>query len=348
MQFVDEATVEVRAGHGGRGLVSFRREAHVPFGGPDGGDGGRGGDVVFYSTTRSSTLMDHRYRKLYQAEHGTAGGPKKCTGADAPDTRVPVPVGTQIFDEDTGELIADLDAPDMEIVIVRGGRGGRGNQHYATPTRQAPRIAQPGEEGEFRRLQLSLKLVADIGLLGLPNAGKSQLLRAMTQSRAKVGAYPFTTLVPNLGLCRLGEREAVVADIPGLIEGAHAGEGLGGQFLKHIERTKVLIHLISLSPDSPDPLEAYRIIQEELGRWSEELLDYPQVRVINKIDLIQDRDELELWRQEFAAIGVDDLFFISALSGEGIKELIVEVMGRLEALQIEEERPPEPEPWSPI
>jgi len=346
MQFVDEAVIEVTGGHGGKGCISFRREAHVPRGGPDGGDGGKGGDGVAVASTGQATLLDHRYRRFYRAERGEAGQGGRKDGRDAPDIRIPVPIGTQVLDDATGEVLFDLDAEDKEAILARGGRGGRGNPHYATPTRQAPRIAQPGEEGEHRVLRLNLKLVADVGLVGLPNAGKSTLLRALTNSQAKVGAYPFTTLVPNLGVYRHRERDIVLADIPGLIEGAHEGQGLGDRFLKHVERTRVLVHLISLSPDAIDPLAAYRVVLDELAAWSPRLVEFPQVVVLNKVDLIADRAELDLWREELAGVGVTDVSFISGLTREGVDAIMERVAAYLEDPEVEAE--PEPEPWSPV
>ncbi len=347
MQFVDEAVIEVTGGHGGKGCISFRREAHVPLGGPDGGDGGKGGDVIAHASTGQATLLDHRYKRFYRADRGEPGQGARKHGKDAPDIRIPVPVGTQVIDEATGEVLFDLDAPDKEAVLAKGGRGGRGNTHYTTPTRQAPRIAQPGEEGEHRVLRLNLKLVADVGVIGLPNAGKSTLLRALTNSQARVGDYPFTTLVPNLGVYRHHERDIVLADIPGLIEGAHDGHGLGDRFLKHVERTRVLIHLISLSPDAKDPLEAYRVVRAELAAWSPELARYPEVVVLNKIDLVADRAELDLWREELARLGVSDPAFISGLTREGVREVMERVVAHLDR----DEPPPEEarrDPWSPL
>ena len=325
MQFVDEAVIEVTGGHGGKGCISFRREAHVPLGGPDGGDGGKGGSVVAFATTGAATLLDHRYRRIYRAEAGDHGEGARKAGADGPDIRIPVPVGTQVLDEATGALLYDLDEPGKEAVLAAGGRGGRGNTHYVTSTRQAPRIAQPGEDGEHKLLRLNLKLVADVGVIGLPNAGKSTLLRALTNSQAKVGDYPFTTLVPNLGVYRYYERDIILADIPGLIEGASEGHGLGDRFLKHVERTKVLVHLISLSPDATDPLKAYQIVLDELRAWSPELATYPQIVVLNKIDLVTDRDELDLWREEFKRLDVAELHFISGLSREGVHDIMGKV-----------------------
>ncbi|MFO0750266.1 MAG: GTPase ObgE [Myxococcota bacterium] len=345
MQFVDEAVIEVTGGHGGAGCISFRREAHVPLGGPDGGDGGRGGDVIAVADTGVGTLMDHRYKRYYRGTDGAYGQGAKKTGRDAESIIVPVPVGTQIMDEDTGDLLFDLDEPGKQAVLAQGGKGGLGNTHFTTPTRQAPRIAQPGLEGEHRKLRLNLKLVADVGVIGLPNAGKSTLLRALTNSQAKVGDYPFTTLVPNLGVYRRYERDIVLADIPGLIEGAHDGAGLGDRFLKHVERTRVLIHLVSLSPDAKDPLEAYRIVNEELAAWSPELAAYPQIVVLNKVDLITEDDERQLWRDEFAKIGVHELYFASGLAREGVHQLMA-IVARY--LSLAEQATPVPGSWSPL
>lgn len=344
MQFVDEAVIEVTGGHGGKGCVSFRREAHVPLGGPDGGDGGRGGDVVAIADTGVATLMDHRYKRYYRGDDGKAGAGAKKSGRDAEPIIIPMPVGTQILNQKTGELLFDLDEPGKLAVLAAGGMGGLGNTHFTTPTRQAPRISQPGLEGEHRTLKLNLKLVADVGVIGLPNAGKSTLLRALTNSQAKVGDYPFTTLVPNLGVYRRFERDIVLADIPGLIEGAHEGAGLGDRFLKHVERTRVLIHLISLSPDAKDPLEAFRIVNDELRQWSPELAAYPQIVVLNKVDLVPDVAERDLWREELAKIGVTELYFASGLAREGVHDLMNVVA---KYLHLEEEATADTE-WSPV
>jgi GTP-binding protein len=352
MQFVDEATIEVTGGHGGKGRVSFRKEAHVPNGGPDGGDGGRGGDVIARASTSVATLLDHRYKRLYRAEDGHDGGKTRCSGRDGEDIVIPVPIGTQVIDSVSGRLLFDLDADGMEAVLARGGRGGLGNQHFATSTHQAPRHAQPGEDGEHRVLHLNLKLVADVGVIGLPNAGKSTLLRALTASQARVGAYPFTTLVPNLGVYRGFDRDIVLADIPGLVEGAHEGAGLGDRFLKHVERTRVLIHLISLASDAADPLTAYRTVRNELAAWSPHLAAFPQVVALNKIDVIDDPAELDLWRAEFAAVGVTDPVFVSGVAHEGLQALMARVYPII--IEADEEarrdflgRTPRAE-WSPI
>jgi len=349
MQFVDEATIEVAGGHGGAGIVSFRREAHVPLGGPDGGDGGNGGDVIVEATTRVTTLLDHRYRRHYKAEAGKRGGPAKRTGRRGEDIVIPVPVGTLVTDVESGELIADLVSDGDRIVVARGGRGGQGNIHFVTSTRQTPRHAQAGLPGDELTLALSLKLVADVGLVGLPNAGKSTFIRAITNSHARVGSYPFTTLVPNLGVYRMGDHDVVVADIPGLVEGAHEGQGLGDRFLKHVERTRVLIHLVSLSVDGMDPLAAYEIINGELAEWSAELASRPQIVLLNKIDILEDREELALWREEFAARGVE-VMVASGLTGENVHEVMASAVRLVQADREDEE--PEggsaTEGWSPI
>jgi GTPase len=349
MRFIDEATIEIEAGHGGAGAVTFRRESKVAFGGPDGGDGGRGADVIVASNTRITTLLDHRYKRWYRAQAGDPGDRSQRTGKAGEDLVIVLPVGTIVTDHETGEVLADLTDPDERVVVAKGGRGGRGNEFFATSTRQAPRHAQPGEEGDARTLDLSLKLMADIGLLGLPNAGKSTFIRSVTRSRAKVGGYPFTTLVPNLGVAMLGDREVVIADIPGLVRGAHEGQGLGDRFLKHVERTRVLIHLLSLGPDAPDPLEAFDMINAELSAYSPSLERLPQVVVLNKTDLIDDSYELTLWREAFAERGITPLDG-SGLTGVNVREIVAAAVRVLDD-SFSEERDlggDEPEPWSPI
>ena len=349
MRFVDEATIEVEAGHGGAGAVTFRRESKVAFGGPDGGDGGRGADVIVCAETRITTLLDHRYKRWYRASAGDPGDRGQRTGKSGEDLIIVLPVGTVVTDEATGEVLADLTCPGDRVVVAEGGRGGKGNAFFATSTRQAPRHAQPGEEGEKRSLHLSLKLMADIGLLGLPNAGKSTFIRSVTRSRAKVGGYPFTTLVPNLGVAMLGDREVIIADIPGLVEGAHEGQGLGDRFLKHVERTRVLIHLLSLGPDAPDPITAFDTINNELSAYSPLLEKLPQVVVLNKTDLLEDPYELTLWREAFAERGVEPLDG-SGLEGTNVREIIAAAVRTLDSessAPIHEEDVSE-EPWSPI
>ena len=345
MRFVDEAVIEVSAGDGGDGLVAFRRESKVPLGGSSGGDGGRGGDVVLVADPGTTTLLDHRYRRIYQAEGGAKGGSSGKTGRGGGDLEIPVPPGTTVIDEETGAVLVDLVDPGQRAVLARGGKGGLGNIHFKRSTRQAPRIATDGKPGGQCTVRLSLKLMADVGLVGLPNAGKSTFIRAVSRSQAVVADYPFTTLVPNLGVARVDERTLVLADIPGLVEGAHRGEGLGDRFLKHVERTRVLIHLVSLSPDAPDPLEAYDTIRGELTAHAAELATRPQIVVLNKIDVIEDRYELELWSQAFADRDVE-VMAASGLSGENVREVL-----RRAVVILDETRGPgdtAQEPWSPI
>jgi len=344
MNFVDEADIDVVAGHGGRGIVSFRRESKMPLGGPDGGTGGRGSDIVLEATYRTVTLMDHRYRRWYKAKNGEPGGPKNCTGKSAAPLIIPVPVGTIVANKGTGEILADLSTDGQRVVVAEGGLGGRGNASFKTSTRRAPTHAQPGEEGQELTLHLSLKLVADVGLLGFPNAGKSTFLRAATRSKAKVGAYPFTTKVPNLAVAQIGEHEFVLADIPGLVEGASEGAGLGDRFLKHVDRTRVLIHLVSLSPDAMEPIAAFKAINKELEAHSEFLAKRPQIVVLNKIDLLDDRYELDLWTEAFAEIGVS-CAYTSGLTGEGVMEVLKQAWDTLKGDDEEDEGP---DGWSPI
>ncbi len=344
MNFVDEADIEVVAGHGGRGIVSFRRESKMPLGGPDGGSGGRGSDIVLEATHRTVTLMDHRYRRWYKGKNGEPGGPKNCTGRSAQPLVIPVPVGTIIANKETGEILADLSTDGQRVVVAQGGIGGRGNSSFTSSTRRAPTHAQAGEPGDELTLHLSLKLVADVGLLGFPNAGKSTFLRAATRSKAKVGAYPFTTKVPNLAVARIDDREFVVADIPGLVEGASEGAGLGDRFLKHVDRTRVLIHLVSLGPDAMEPIAAFKAINKELKAHSELLSQRPQIVVLNKIDLLDDRYELDLWSEAFAEIGVS-CAYTSGLTGEGVMEVLKQAS---EVLKDDQEDENEPKKWSPI
>ncbi len=325
--FVDEAKIWVKAGDGGRGCVSFRREKFVPRGGPDGGDGGRGGDVVFEADPHLRTLLDFKYKQHYRAQDGGHGRGKKQHGRNGEDLLIKVPVGTIIKDAETEEVIADLSVPGQRVIVAKGGKGGRGNARFATPTRQAPRFAEEGEPGEERWLKLELKLLADVGLVGYPNAGKSTLLRRISAAKPKVAPYPFTTLVPHLGVVSIGEDQFVVADIPGLIEGAHQGAGLGSRFLRHIERTRLLVHLIDVSAGA-DPLTLYEGIRRELGLFSPELLKKPELVVLNKIDLPEVRDRVDDIRRKFEGRGLPFLA-LSALTGEGVEELLKEMAKRL-------------------
>lgn len=323
MRFVDEVEIEVAAGDGGNGCVAFRREKYRPFGGPSGGDGGKGGDVVLVADERLGTLMDFRFKRRLNAPAGEHGRGKDQYGRGGEALRVRVPVGTQVYEAESGELLADLSEPDAEVVIARGGRGGRGNIHFATPTDRAPRRAEPGEEGEHRRLRFELKLIADVGLLGYPNVGKSTFIARVSRARPKIADYPFTTLVPNLGVVhRDVDRSFVIADIPGLIEGAAEGAGLGHRFLKHVERTRVLLHILTLDPD-PDrePAADFDVLMSELRRFDPELAERPMIVAMSKIDLPDVRDALPDLRTALAERGHTLLAF-SAATGEGVEEVL--------------------------
>lgn len=326
MPFVDTAIIRVKAGDGGRGCVSFRREKYVPKGGPDGGDGGNGGDVILVADPHLSTLLDYRYRHVYIAENGRPGEGNNRTGRSGAPLELRVPCGTLVRDAITGENLGDLTEPGQRLVVARGGRGGRGNAAFATPTNRAPRFAEPGQPGEERLLQLELKLLADVGLVGFPNAGKSTLLATISAARPKIADYPFTTLSPVLGMVRLGpEQSFVVADIPGLIEGAHSGRGLGLQFLRHIERTRVLVFL--LESTSPDPAADYATLLQELRSYNPELLAKQRIICLSKADLLSEEQ-----RQQLSTLCIDGQspLLISALTGEGIQQLLYRMW---EALQ---------------
>lgn len=329
MQFVDYVKIHVKAGDGGKGCISFRREKYVPRGGPDGGDGGRGGHVIIKATNELSTLLDLKYRREYKAERGRHGMGKKMSGESGEDLTILVPAGTIIKDADTKEIIADLDSEKSYVAVARGGRGGLGNAHFATPVRKAPRFAQPGERGEERRLILELKLLADVGLIGLPNAGKSTLISVISSAKPKIADYPFTTLTPNLGVVKLENfRSFVVADIPGLIEGAHKGAGLGFQFLRHVERTSILLHLIDISNMSEgDPVNNFEKINRELGLYSSLLCDKHQAVVATKLD-IANKKRLDRLKQYCKTNNID-FFAISAITGRGIKKLLSYLAGKV-------------------
>ena len=323
--FIDEARIYVKAGDGGNGCVAFRREKFVPRGGPSGGDGGRGGDVVMEATQQHNTLIHFRYNPEHKAERGRHGEGSNCTGRDGASIVLQVPVGTALLDEETGQLVHDFAHPGERFVAARGGRGGRGNQHFATPTHQAPRESEPGRPGEERHYRLELKLLADVGLVGYPNAGKSTLIARISAARPKIANYPFTTLEPNLGVVTIGEMphqtSFVVADMPGLIEGAHLGSGLGIQFLRHIERTRVLAHLIDVSDGSgrPDPVEDFKVICSELESFGHGLMDKPMIVVATKLDAANPQKLKKL----AASAKRRKLAFhaISAVTGEGIEDL---------------------------
>ncbi len=321
--FVDEVEIGVKSGSGGNGIIAFRREKFVPRGGPAGGDGGKGGDVVLLPDGRLTTLIDFRYKRNYKAERGGDGGQNNMTGRNGSDLVLRVPVGTQVYDADAGELIADLVVEGRPHVIAKGGRGGRGNQHFATPTLQTPRIAENGEPGEERHLRLELKLLADVGLIGFPNVGKSTLIAQVSAARPKIADYPFTTLVPNLGVVRVDEeRSFVMADIPGLIEGAHTGAGLGDRFLRHVERTRLLVHIIDVSGfTGRNPAEDLDAINRELRLYSPALAELPQVVAFNKIDVSGARETAEPLGKVLQERGLR-VFSISAATGEGVQPLI--------------------------
>ena len=314
--FLDRARIVVKGGSGGRGIISFRREAHVPRGGPDGGDGGHGGSVVLRVDSGMTTLSDFRFRKTLEAQSGGDGGGKNKSGKAGTDLVVRVPEGTIVVDRATSERVADLMTPDEEIVVARGGQGGKGNARFVSSTRRVPRIAEDGSPGESHELDLELKLIADVGLVGLPNAGKSSLLAALTRATPKIAAYPFTTLTPNLGVARLEDRELVVADIPGLIEGAHSGVGLGEEFLRHIERTRLIVHVVDLA--LADPIADIAVVDVELSAYGRGLMDRPRLFALNKLDLFEARERAAAT----AAILGPDAIAVSAVTGELVPELL--------------------------
>lgn len=336
MRFVDEATIKVQAGNGGRGAASFRREKFIPFGGPDGGDGGKGADIYLVGTPGINTLADFRYNRAFRAPHGTAGSGKDCTGAGGTDLEVPVPIGTVVVDVDTEEQLGDVTEVGQRLLVAKGGKGGWGNTRFKSSTNRTPRKAQPGLPGEKRDLRLELKVMADIGLLGLPNAGKSTLIRAVSAAKPKVADYPFTTLHPNLGVVGVGiHRSFVMADIPGLIEGAAEGAGLGIQFLKHLQRTRVLLHLIDVLPPDPDadPVQDARSIVQELKKFSAELGEKERWLVLNKVDLLTADQAGKVCKDIVRRLRwKGPVFRISALGRQGTQELCEAVMTRLEEI----------------
>ena len=330
MKFIDEVTLHCASGHGGAGCVSFRREKFIPFGGPNGGDGGRGGDLIFEATKSLSTLLELRHKQHQKAERGHHGMGKDRHGAAGEDLVIKVPVGTLIKDAESGEELADLTEDGQRIVLLKGGRGGQGNARFASATNKAPKFAQPGEEGQERKLRLELKLMADVGLLGLPNAGKSSLIAKVSAARPKVADYPFTTLAPSLGVVGYKDyRSFVMADIPGIIEGAHAGAGLGHRFLKHLERSGILVHLVDISglPES-DPFAAFEAVNRELALFSEELGAKAQIVALTKIDLPTAREQLEQAAAWFKQRGIA-VYPISSATGEGVEALLDAIAQRL-------------------
>ncbi len=335
--FVDEAKIRVKAGNGGNGIVAFRREKFVPRGGPWGGDGGRGGDVIMESSERHNTLVHFRFNPEYKAERGRHGEGANRTGREGEDVVLKVPVGTLVYDDETGELLHEFIHPDERIVIARGGRGGRGNAQFATPTHQAPRESEDGKLGDEKFLRLELKLLADVGLVGYPNAGKSTLISRISSAKPKIADYPFTPLQPNLGVVAVGEmpneQSYVVADIPGLIEGASLGAGLGTQFLRHVERTRLIAHLVDVSDASgrPDPVQDYKVITKELASFGTGIEKKPTIIVATKID-VANPDKLKKLAT-FAKRSKKPFFAISAVTGEGIEPLKWEMAKRVEAIR---------------
>ena len=330
MKFIDEVTLFASSGHGGAGCVAFRREKFIEFGGPNGGDGGKGGDVVFEATAGMSTLLELRHRPHQKAEKGRNGQGRNRHGASGEDLVIKVPVGTMILDAESAEVLADLTESGMKVILLKGGRGGQGNARFASATHKTPRFAQPGEEEQERKLRLELKLMADVGLLGLPNAGKSSLISKISAARPKIADYPFTTIKPSLGVVPYkNSRSFVMADIPGIIEGAHEGAGLGHRFLKHLERSGILLHLVDISwmPER-DPLAEYAAVSRELAMFSPELAGKEQVVVITKTDLPQTRDHLPEIRAWFEGQGIK-VFPLSSATGEGIPDLLDEIARRL-------------------
>jgi len=331
VKFIDEAIITVHSGKGGSGCVSFRREKFIPRGGPDGGDGGTGGDVTLTVNPNRRTLQHFQYQKTFKAQNGTNGKGGKKTGKKGKDIVVELPPGTLAIDTETGQIIKDFINPGDTYIVAKGGMGGQGNTRFKSSTHRTPRFAQPGEPGQSLTIKLDLKLLADVGIIGHPNAGKSTLIRSISSAKPKTGDYPFTTLTPNLGVVQAGVREPfVVADIPGLIEGAHMGAGLGIKFLRHIERTRILLHLIDVSSIDPaNPLESFRTINKELTMYSKSLVEKPQILVLNKLDLPDAEKKAEIFR---SALKNEKVVAISALTGTGIDRLIPQVTGLLDKI----------------
>ena len=340
MKFFDEARIEVIAGDGGNGAASFRREKYIPRGGPDGGDGGRGGSIWAIADRNLNTLIDYRYKRVFRAQRGENGRGADCYGKGGDDLELRVPVGTAITDLNTGEPIADLDADGKRALIAQGGEGGLGNLHFKSSTNRAPRQSTPGKEGDRRELRLELKVLADVGLLGQPNAGKSTFIRAVSAARPKVADYPFTTLHPNLGVVRVDtNRSFVIADIPGLIEGAAEGAGLGHQFLRHLQRTRVLLHLVDIAPfdTEADPVEDAKAILEELRKYDEELYRKPRWLLINKIDLVPEDERKARIAALLKGYGkVERHFVIAAINGDGCRDVTFALMDYLEQVKRDE------------
>ena len=331
MQFIDQAEIQVKAGDGGDGIVAFRREKYVPAGGPSGGNGGPGGSIYLIAVGNLQTLLDFRYAHIFKAKNGQRGGPKNRTGAAGEDRYIEVPCGTIVYDADTQELLGDLIQPEQTLCVAQGGKGGLGNKHFLSNRNRAPEQALPGLPGELRRLRLELKLIAEVGIVGLPNAGKSTLIAALSAARPKIANYPFTTLVPNLGVVRKPTGDGTVfADIPGLIEGAHEGLGLGHDFLRHIERTQLLLHLVDGA--AADPVANYRTIQQEMAAYGRGLSQRPQIVALNKIDALSSADQAAI-AADLETVSQGPVFRVSAVSREGLDALTQQVWTTLDKLK---------------
>ncbi|PJI07117.1 MULTISPECIES: GTPase ObgE [Clostridium] len=347
--FVDKARIFVKSGDGGDGAISFRREKYTPLGGPDGGDGGEGGDVILVADSNMTTLLDFKYKRKYVGERGQNGQGAKCYGRDGKDLYIKVPMGTVIKDVETDKIMADLAHKDDKFVVVKGGRGGKGNVKFCTPTRQAPNFAQPGMPGEERWISLELKLLADVGLIGFPNVGKSTLLSIASKARPKIANYHFTTITPNLGVVDVpGISSFVMADIPGIIEGASEGVGLGFEFLRHIERTRLLVHVVDISgSEGRDPLDDFMKINEELKKYNVKLWDRPQIVVANKSDMLYDDEVFEKFKAELKKLGYNSVFKISAATKMGVEPLLKECARVLSTIPITDMEIPEEEKFVP-
>jgi GTP-binding protein len=341
MKFVDESVIKINAGNGGNGCMSFRREKYIPRGGPDGGDGGSGGSITLEADESLNTLVDYRYQPIYRAESGRPGKGRDCSGKAGDELILKVPVGTVAFDDETEEMIGDLTNPGDQLLIARGGRGGLGNTHFKTSTNRAPRQTVPGTPGEQREVRLELNVLADVGLLGLPNAGKSSFIRAVSSAKPKVADYPFTTITPNLGVVKVGDyRNFVIADIPGLIEGAAEGQGLGIQFLKHIARTRLLLHIVDLLPYEGTPEEQAAIIVSELTQFSPALADRERWLVLNKMDLLPEAEQQQTVQAVVDALGwKGPVYVVSALNRQNLEQICYDIMAYVEDFREKLESP---------
>ncbi len=344
MKFLDQAKIYTRSGHGGPGAVSFRREAHVPFGGPDGGDGGRGGNIVARAVNGLNTLIDYRYQQHFKAESGRPGAGRDRSGASGKDVIIRLPLGTQILSDDRKTVLADLTYEGQSIILAKGGSGGKGNAFFKSSTNRAPRKSQPGEQGQEMWLWLRLKLIADAGLVGMPNAGKSTFLSAISAARPKIANYPFTTLHPNLGVVGIDGKEFVMADIPGLIEGAHEGAGLGHRFLGHVERCQILLHLIDAT--SEDPVAAWKMLRAELRAYKGDLYDKPEIVGLTKLDAIP-KDYADDLAKALKNVGANTVLALSAVTGAGVTPMLRHLIDIIERNQLKEREPKEAVPWSP-